>query len=139
MADYTTIAKVEALLPKGAVIDDGSSDKPARADVVVMISDLTKQIDAAVTRGGGTPQLTGDAAGEADLLSKREAVYQILTIRGVEYDKDKTPEWVKWHTEFEAYIDRLGGVVEGGGTSVVLGAPRRGADVDPWFTRDMKL
>src|SRR5690349_10645552 len=102
-----------------------------------MISDLTKQIDAAITRGGGTPQLTGDAAGEADLLSKREAVYQILTIRGVEYDKDKTPEWVKWHTEFEAYLDRLGGVVEGGAAApAVVGAPMRGAYVDPWFTRD---
>jgi hypothetical protein len=135
MADYMDVTEVEATLPKGVKIDDSSTDSPTRATVVVMCGNVTKQIDDAYAKGGGTPQLTGNAAGNAKLRGTREVCYQILVQRGMSVDKDMEPQWIKWHEEFETFLGVLSGT-EATSATAVSGPPRRGADVDPWFTRD---
>jgi hypothetical protein len=110
MADYYTIAQVEAILPKGIKIDDSTSDPPTRANVTATIPDITKQIDDAATEGGETVPLTGSKAGTASLRGRREHAWQIIAQRGLVYDKDRIPYWDKWHTEFEAYLVLLSGV-----------------------------
>lgn len=139
MADYTDIATVEGVLRKGVKIDDSTTDPPTRANVVIWISLLTNQVNDAYARGGATTPITDpDTLGMLKLLCAREIAYQVLATRGLELGDDAEEQG--WHDEFKALIDRVAGIVEGGGAAVVvLGPPRRGADVDPWFTRDMKL
>ena len=137
MADYYTISEVEAILPKGVKVDDSTADPPSRATVVATIPQITKQIDDAVAEGGGTPPLTGNAAGTAGLRGRREHTYQILVQRGSAIDPKHEPLWLKWHEEFEEYLKVLAGTSEAAaGAPAVAGPPRTNTAVDPWFTRD---
>jgi hypothetical protein len=136
VADYFTIAEVEAILPKGVKIDDSTADPPKRADVASSIPNVTKQIDTAVVKGGGTAPLTGNAAGTANLRGKREQAYQILVTRGVAKDPKHEPFWENWHTEFEEYLKDLAGVTAAAsGAPPVAGPPLFGPSPprDPWF------
>lgn len=141
---YFTFDEVMGILPVHGI--DSATDKPPLTDAVTaMIPLIEMQIDDAVTRGGFTPPLTGNAAGAAGLRGMRETGYQILVTRGVTIDPKVEPLWLTWHEEFEEYLNVLAGTTEAGVAAAVAIAPSSytmnapddpDSSVNPVFKRD---
>lgn len=109
MADYTTIALMRGLLPKGVKIDDSTTDPPSAATVTgQIIPGITGETNVALARAGvGIPIDPSQTALLAFLqqLNTREGVYQVLVQRGVAEDPKFKPLWQSWHDEYRKLIE----------------------------------
>jgi hypothetical protein len=134
MADYTTLDQVRAMLPDD--IDLDNIDRPYATDVSVWITNDSERYDVAVAAGGGTVPVTGNDLGDANMLITRDAVYQIMAVRGAAGKSATETVWDRWHQEFEAKLLLLSSPETSTATSTASN-PSGGVVVDPWFTRDM--
>ena len=101
---YTTIAKVQALLPEDEQID--STRHPVYDDVTVFLVGVTGTIDVALSAGGASLPITDQPTLDwLDLLQAKETAYLIMQARGT--SKEKASLWQGYHDEFAAAMEKL--------------------------------
>lgn len=114
MADYTTLDKVRALVPRDINIDETTD--PTSAQVAVWITQVTARLDFALAEGGRTAPATDATELSAfDLLCAQEVAWMVM------YRNNAAAADHEWHTTFEEELVRLVG--ELASTANVVHAP----------------
>ncbi len=144
--DYMVADDVKALLPLDVEINDTGS-RPSLASVKAWITQVSQQVNVALTDGGASsvPTTEANLLGTLKLICSREVAYQVLVARGaVATERDK-PEWVSWHKEF---LNALKAIRDGDITisTDIAGVPPTSYTMDamtstdpslhPWFERE---
>lgn len=103
MADYTTLAHVQAMLQTDIRIDE--STEPKAADVEVWIDGVTAQVDLALLDGGHTSPATDATQLSAfDLVTAGEVAWRVLVAKGA---AGEDPEAHPYHKDFLKLVEAL--------------------------------
>lgn len=147
MADYTTTAKVAALLPAENKVDDSTTD-PTLAQLSVWITQVSQTVDVAVVSSGGAVPISDTAyLGWLDLVCAKECAFLVMQVKGA--SEEKASLWQQYHKEFMDAIEAIKeGLLPGEGTASVGGGSIRSytmgaetstdASLQPLFTTDKR-
>lgn len=142
MADYTTAAKVTALLPPGkSSLDDATSD-PSLAQVNVWITQVTNTLNVALVNSGATLPIAGtetDYLGWLDMLCAKECAFLVMQASGAA--EEKASLWQKYHEEYMAALESImdGDLLPGAGTTPVGGGTVRSYTMDAETNNDTTM